>query len=334
MTRSRAGPSEWPPAPRLLPGAAPPGPPAGPAAALRALVVPGGAGEPPLARLTFAMRKQHALQQTIQPFRIPPDTRGLLFPPLPPCFFSRLFITDAIPPAASLNVIISSSQAARISLPRRVPPRSPQPLPALRPSPGLRVLPPIPPDPEAWARPGRPGPPRVPPPRLQQRSAAASPSAEDGSVRYHCSVTMPKNVLVFIIIVMMKKTTKKKFAFPELSFTGSKDSGMGLKKTSDLSNPSFGKLQIVILRLFRILALPRKLPLGLLPIDFHPTPPLDLLGDNVTQHSPAQLFPSFLYHVLWKCMLCMQQGEQLSCVSSVLAGKDLMLPPKRLNFLN
>ncbi|XP_055659732.1 translation initiation factor IF-2-like [Falco peregrinus] len=90
MTRSRAGPSEWPPAPRLLPGAAPPGPPAGPAAALRALVVPGGAGEPPLARLTFAMRKQHALQQTIQPFRIPPDTRGLLFPPLPPCFFSSL----------------------------------------------------------------------------------------------------------------------------------------------------------------------------------------------------------------------------------------------------
>lgn len=100
----------------------------------------------------------------------------------------------------------------------------------------------------------------------------------------------------------------KQSPLSQLLFTGSKDSEVGPKKASDLWKPSFGKLQITISRLFRILAPPRKLPLVLLLVDSHPAPALDLLGETITQHSPAQPFPSFLchYQVLWKHTLCVQ----------------------------
>lgn len=114
---------------------------------------------------------------------------------------------------------------------------------------------------------------------------------------------------------------------------------MGLRRTSDLSKSSFGKLQMVISRLLRILAPPRKLPLGLSLVDSHPAPPFDLwVKQSPTTHQPSHpLLPLPLPSSV-ETGAVYRSRENSSLVfasfSSVLAGKNLVLPPERLNFQN
>lgn len=112
---------------------------------------------------------------------------------------------------------------------------------------------------------------------------------------------------------------------------------MGLKKTSDLSKPSFGKLQIVVLRLFRILSPLRKVPLRLLLVDSHPAPPFGLwVKQSPNTHQPGHSPASFVIIKFCGNMHCVCSRENgyllLTFVSSALAEKSLQLPPERLNF--